>query len=147
MYNVITIAKLISKLGGIMSITTQQVPGNEMVTVIGIEGTLDASNYRAVMQAAQDAHNTGANFLIIDLSEVNFMSSSGLVALHSMALLMRDVEAAGSEGEIIPDSGKQKRVKLLKPQSKVRDVLNTTGFIELYEIYDDLEAAINSCEF
>jgi len=130
-----------------MSITTQQVPGNEMVTVIGIEGTLDASNYRAVMQAAQDAHNTGAKFLIIDLSEVNFMSSSGLVALHSMALMMRDVEAAGSEGEIIPDSGKQKRVKLLKPQSKVRDVLNTTGFIELYEIYDDLEAAINSCEF
>jgi len=128
-----------------MSITVQQVPGNQMVSVIGIEGILDASNYRSVMQSAQEAHNSGTKYLIVDLSEVSFMSSSGLVALHSMALLMRDVEAAGSEGEIIQGSGKQKRVKLLNPQSKVRDVLNTTGFIELFEIYDDLKAAINSC--
>jgi anti-anti-sigma regulatory factor len=135
-----------------MTITTSQAQGSVPVTILSIEGDLDASNYQQVIAAAQEAYDKGARQLLIDMSAVPFMSSSGLVALHSVALLMQGKEPPDPEygwatfraaGRDV-DSGKQEYVKLLDPQPRVTRALEMASFDRFFEIYEDRETAIAS---
>ena len=65
-----------------MTIATSQAPGSPVVpvTMLSIQGGLDASNDQAVIDAAQAVYEKGARRLILDMSDVPYMSSAGLVA-------------------------------------------------------------------
>jgi anti-anti-sigma regulatory factor len=135
-----------------MTITTSQVQGRVPVTLMGIQGDLDASNYQEVIAVAQKAYDQGARRLLIDMSDIPFMSSSGLVALHSVALLMQGKEppdpeygwaafrAAGRDVE----SGQQEHVKLLNPDPRVKRALEMAGFDRFFEMHTDRDTAIAS---
>jgi anti-anti-sigma regulatory factor len=135
-----------------MTITTSQAQGSVPVTILSIQGDLDASNYQQVIAAGQEAYDKGARRLLIDMGDVPFMSSSGLVALHSVALLMQGKEppdpeygwaafhAAGRDVE----SGQQPYVKLLNPQPRVKRALEMASFDRFFEIHTDREEAIAS---
>jgi anti-anti-sigma regulatory factor len=135
-----------------MAIKLEQVKGKEQISILSIQGDLDASNYKEVINIAKKAHEDGARFLLIDMSEMSFMSSSGLIALHSIALLMRGEEPSDLEygWEAIRsldrdrDSGKQENIKLLNPQPKIAQSLEITGLKEFFEIHTDLDTAIAS---
>ena len=62
------------------------------VQVMTLSGELDASNYLDVIERVRQLYEGGTRQLVIDLSNVSFLSSSGLVALHSAALVMRGDE-------------------------------------------------------
>jgi hypothetical protein len=80
-----------------MQITTEQIQANIPVTILRLSGDLDGSNYRDVIAKAQELHRSGARHLIIDLTNVPFMSSAGIVALHNAALLFGGKEAPDVE--------------------------------------------------
>jgi anti-anti-sigma regulatory factor len=135
-----------------MQITVDQVHSRVPITVLAIHGDLDASNYEQVIAKARELYADGARYLLLDLSAMPFMGSSGLVALHSIALLMR--------GEVAPDpaagwqafhsidharaGGVQQHVKLLSPQPKVSRTLQMTNMGDFFEIYTDKQLAIAS---
>lgn len=137
-----------------MSIKLTQEPGKVPVTVIAIQGDLDASNYLSVIEEAKEAWKGGARDFLIDMRQMRFMSSSGLVALHSIALLVRGEELPDTEHgwsafhaiERDRDSGKQKHIKLLGPQEKVVKTLDMSGLSELFSIYADKGEALASFE-
>jgi len=72
-----------------MDINISQGEGRVPVTILGIQGDLDASNYTELIAKTQDLCNTGMRYLLLDMTNVPYMSSAGLVALHNIALLMR----------------------------------------------------------
>src|SRR5215212_755260 len=133
-----------------MQITVDQVQSRVPITVLAIHGDLDASNYEQVIAKARELYADGAHHLLLDLSAMPFMGSSGVVALHSIALLMR--------GEAAPDpaagwqafhsidharaGGVQQHVKLLSPQPKVSRTLRMTSMNDFFEIHTDRQAAI-----
>jgi anti-anti-sigma regulatory factor len=135
-----------------MYITVTQAQGNVPVTVMHIQGELDASNYKRLIARVKEAYETGVRDILLDLSEMPFMGSSGLVALHSVAVLLR--------GEVPPDpdsgwaairaidrdrsTGLQQHIKLLNPQPRVDRVLDMAGFKQFFEVYTDLETAVAS---
>jgi len=135
-----------------MAITITQSDVNTEVSILGIQGDLDASNYKDAISMAMEVHSTGAQYLVIDMSDLRFMASSGLVALHSIALVMRDELAPDPEygwdafHSISRDKtgGAQDSVVLLNPQPRVQKTLEKTGFDEQFKIYSDLESAIAS---
>lgn len=135
-----------------MFITTTEAQGKVPVTVLHVQGEMDASNYERLIARAREAHNAGTRNLLIDISEMPFMGSSGLVALHSVAMLMRgetppDPEAGWGALRSIDrerEAGLQEHVKLLNPQPRVERVLKMAGFDQFFEIYTDLETAIAS---
>jgi anti-anti-sigma regulatory factor len=135
-----------------MHITVTEVQGTVPVTVLQIQGEIDASNYQRVTARAKQAYDGGTRNLILDLSEVPFMASSALVAMHSVALLMRgeappDPDAGWGALRSIDrerEAGLQQHVKLLNPQPKVERVLKMAGFDRFFEIYTDQEEAIAS---
>ena len=135
-----------------MHITATEAQGEVPVTILHINGELDASNYQIVIDKAKEAYAGGARDILFDLSEMPYMGSSGLVAFHSVALLMR--------GETPPDPdsgwaalrsidreremGLQEHVKLLSPQPRAERVLRMAGFDRFFEIFTDQEKAIAS---
>ncbi|HEX6269962.1 MAG TPA: STAS domain-containing protein [Anaerolineales bacterium] len=119
----------------------------EPVAIMRITGNIDASNFAEVITKAQEAYDNPARNLIIDLSEVPYISSAGLVAIHKVALLYSGVPQKGEEN-IHPDlthsSSARKHVKLLSPQPGVDQILETTGMKLFFKVFDDLESAIQS---
>jgi len=135
-----------------MKITASQVQGQVPVTVLKLEGQLDGQNYQDLIAAAQAAYENGARKFLIDLSELTYVSSAGLVALHSVALLaggskLPDADAgwsairsAGRAGS----SGLQGHVKLFNPRDDVKSVLDMVGFSSAFDIFFDETEALNS---
>ena len=134
-----------------MPITRTDIEGEAGITVIAIEGDLDASNYLDVINQSQQAYNGGAKYLLIDMSNLRFMASSGLVALHSTALLMQGEQPPdpeygwGALHSIDQRGSRQENVKLINPQPRVEKTLDKTGFKEIFEIFPDVDEAVASC--
>jgi anti-anti-sigma regulatory factor len=135
-----------------MQMTSEQVQGRVPVTILAIHGDIDASNYEQVIAQARQLFAAGARHLLLDLSDVPFMGSSGVVALHSIALLMRgetppDPEAGWQAFHAIDHAragGIQQHVKLFGPQPKVDRTLQMTNLSDFFEIYTNKQAAIES---
>ena len=135
-----------------MEMSIDHVQGKVPVTILGLQGELDASNYQELIARAKELHAAGSRNFLVDLSGVRFMSSSGLVALHSIALLLRgepplDLEAGWSALHTMEkeqDSGLQKHIKLLNPQPKVLLTLQKTGMDLFLQVFTNREEAIAS---
>jgi len=135
-----------------LEITVSQAQANVPVTILQPHGELDASNYRELIAKAQELHLAGTQYVLLDLSETTYMSSSGIVALQSIAAMLRgdelpDLEAGwGTFHSIHRDreTGFQPHFKLLKPQPRVDQVLEMVGFKRFLEVHTNLDAALAS---
>ena len=110
-----------------MKINTFQV-GN--VTVLAVEGkiTIGAGDL-ALRQGVQDALNSGATNLVIDLGRVTTIDSSGVGELVSA------YTTATNRGA---------RLKLAHIPEKVNDVLTITQLITVFDVYDTVDEAVRS---
>lgn len=137
-----------------MNLTVEQSQGKVPVTILSLHGDLDASNYQELIAKAQEIYNAGGRRLLLDMSGTPFMGSSGLVALHSIAVLMRGEKPADPDSgwnaihaiDRDRDTGLQKQIKLLGPQPQVDRVLDRTGLKQFFEVHTDREAALASFE-
>jgi len=135
-----------------MEISISTAPGSSTIAIMALNGELDASNYLDVIDQVRRLYRSGKDQLIIDLSDVKFLSSSGLVALHSAALIMRgeeppDPELGWSAFHAIAsdvEQGFETCCKLVNPQGRVKKALDMTGFSAFLEVFDDVDAAIRS---
>ena len=135
-----------------MNLTLDQAQGQVPVTILAIHGDLDGSNYQMLVAKAKEVYETGTRHLLLDMSDMPFMASSGLVALHSIAKLLQGEKAPDPESgwEALHaisrehKTGTQPFVKLLNPQPKVSKTLDMTGMKEFFEIHTDRAAAIAS---
>ena len=135
-----------------MNLTVNQVQGRVPVTIVAIQGDLDGSNYQTLIARAKAAYDAGTRCLLIDMSDMPFMASSGLVALHNIVKLLQgattpDPEAGWEALHAISreqKAGKQPFVKLLNPQPRVSQTLEMTGMKAFFEIYTDQDTAVGS---
>ena len=135
-----------------LSVSQAQAPGRVPVTIIKLDGQLDGQNFQELIAKAQELHRAGARDFLLDLSDLTYISSAGLVALHSVALLTRGEELPDVEGGWSAyrsmgrssEAGVQKHVKLLNPRSEIMGVLDMVGFSNVFEIYADRDEAVKS---
>ncbi len=93
--------------------------GNELIAIMQLKGDINASNFVQVNDKAQELYMNPARNLIIDLSEVPSISSTGLAAIHKIALLYSGVPQQVEENfnpDFTHSSNARKHVKLLNPQ-------------------------------
>jgi anti-anti-sigma regulatory factor len=122
------------------------------VTVVKLDGQLDGQTYQELIAKAQELFQAGSRDFLLDLTDLTYISSAGLVALHSVALLARGEEIPDVEGGWSAyrsmgrssEAGMQRHVKLLNPRSEVMGVLDMVGFSKVFEIYTDRDEAVNS---
>ncbi len=135
-----------------MEITVSTQQGSVPVTVVQPHGDVDASNYAQLVSKVESLQKEGAKDFLIDLSDVPFMSSAGLVALHSIAILLKGEKPADPQSGWVAlksmdrtrEAGMQKHVKLLKPQQYVAETFEKAGFTQFFEIFSDVKKAVAS---
>ena len=122
----------------------------DTIAIMQIKGGIDASNFMELVNKAQELYNNPARNLILDLSEVTSVSTTGLVALHKIALVYSGVpqEVDPDATEVRPDfthsSNARKFVKLLNPRPEVDKALEKAGMKLFFKVFKDLESAIQS---
>lgn len=108
----------------LISVSTHSVGGTR---VVAVAGEVDMGTTPRLRSALQQELGSTASMLVVDLSEVQFLGSSGL------AVLVETKDAAGERG--IP-------LRLVGSSREVLRPLEATGLTELFAIYPDRAAAL-----
>jgi hypothetical protein len=131
-----------------MDITTER-PSPDLA-VIGLAGELDGSNFESLIDAGRAARDGGARRIVLDLSGLTYMGSSGLVAIHSIALLLRGQEPTSPEdgwqalhdiGANVPAAAEE-ALSLAAPPPAIERVLDRSGMLGLFPVHADRAAAV-----
>jgi anti-anti-sigma factor len=136
----------------LMEITVSQEQGRISISVIKVSGQLDGQTYESLIAKAREVVEGGTRNILLDLSDLTYISSAGLVSLHTMALMTRGEELPDPEQgwsalksmDRSRDGGLQKNLKLLNPRAEVVSVLDMVGFSAFFEIFTDKQKAIDS---
>lgn len=131
-------------MGSNFEITALQEKGQVPVTVFHIRGDIDTNTYEQLQARAKEAQHDGMRFLLLDLSEVGFISSAGLRALHSIYSMLRESSPEEVDKGLRDGTYMSRHLKLLSPSANVETALKTTGFDMYLEIFKDRQKAIKS---
>ena len=127
-----------------MGTSVTQEQGRVPVTVLHVSGNLDAATADAFRQRAEGLIKAGSQNLLIDLSEVPYVSSAGLRALNQLFSLLHGESRENASQEIRAGTFKSPHLKLLNPSPRVLDVLKMSGFDMFLEIHPNLRDAVAS---
>ena len=134
-----------------LTTTTEEVTARVPLTVLTLEGELDAANFERLIEEVRTLYGNGTRNLLIDLGGLTFLASSGLVALHSIVRIMRGEpppdpdagwDALHSLGLDVESGAAQREVQLAAPQAAVARVLQRTGLDRLFKVHPDRAAGI-----
>jgi anti-anti-sigma factor len=131
-----------------MNIVVSQKQERVPVTVFRIKGNIDVSSYQQLQVQAEEAFKAGTRYLLLDLTQVPYISSAGLRALHYIFTLLRTDAAKESDSAISKGlrdgTFRSPHLKLLNPSPGVLNALSTAGFDMYLEIHRDLQEAVAS---
>jgi len=117
-----------------LKITTEQVQGTVPVTVLKVRGWLDAQSEEHLLAAARIAYEDGARFILIDMSDLDTITSAGIRGLQKIYQMYTPKE----------DRFKVAHLKLCNAPPQIYNVLGITGFLHNIPMYESMEAAIET---
>jgi len=118
---------------------------NDRVLILHLQGHLTAHTAEIFNEHARLARESGARFVLIDLSGVGMITSAGLLALHNCFMSFTPHEEIERWQHDHPrDLFKSPYVKLAGASPDVYYVLNLAGFIHNIPIYANLQDALDS---
>jgi anti-anti-sigma regulatory factor len=96
------------------------------------------------MNQVRQIHQEGARYLLLDLSEVEILTSAGLRAIHTIFNLFTPKNDAAVINEHKGEPYKSPYFKLVCPNPNIYYVLNIAGFLQNILIYNDVDEAVHS---
>lgn len=99
------------------------------VSLMTVSGRLDSNTARDFEKALQSLINANRSQIVVDMKDVEYLSSAALRALVSTA------KAAKSGGG---------DVRIAQPSKRVRDVFELAGLTAIFAIYDNVVDAVGS---
>lgn len=131
-----------------MEITVTQEQAKVPVTVFHLSGELNVSTYEALQQRARQAHEAGAHDLVIDLSQVTYISSAGIRSISAIFRMVRG--SSPQESPEVMQKGlkegtfKSPHLKLSGATGSVAEVLKLAGVDMFLEIHETVQEALAS---
>lgn len=119
-----------------LNIMTEEAQGDVPVTVMHLQGDIDADTHTTLTAKAEEVIAAGASNILLDLSSVGYMGSAGFRALHAISNMLDTDDGAGM--------GKSKQLKLLSPSDDVARVIKTLGFNVYLDVFESQEEAVGS---
>ena len=131
-----------------MEIQVSNSPGRGPVAVFTIVGDIDTNTYTQLEAQASQSHAAGAANIVLDLSQVGYVSSAGIRAINQIYNLLR-TDAPGESDEavrlgIAAGTFKSPHLKLVHLSPRVSEALKAAGVDMFLEIHPDLAAALAS---
>jgi anti-anti-sigma factor len=117
-----------------LRISSEQMQADVPVTVLQLRGWLDAQSEEQLLEAARSSYDGGARYLLIDMSELDTLTSAGMRALQKVYQIFTPKE----------DHFKIAHLKLCNAPPQIYNVLGITGFLQNIPMYESREAALQS---
>lgn len=121
------------------------------IALMKLDGELDAATYLDVIAQTRQLIAAGDTHVLLDLEALSYMGSSGLFAIHSMAMLLTGNEPPDPEGgwgaihaTSHEEAAAAARLKLLAPQPQVDRVLERSGLKRFFATYADRAEALGA---
>ena len=127
-----------------LNITASQMQGEMSVTILHLSGHLHGNTEQQLIDRARQAYEDGSTHILLDLSDVEVLTSAGLRAIHSIFNLLTpqgDLAIIRQHGE---EPYKSPYFKLMCPNPDVYYILNIAGFLQNILIFNNMEEAVNS---
>lgn len=115
-------------------ITSEEMQASVPVTVFHIHGWLDAQSEEELLAAARTTYDDGARYLLIDLRELDTLTSAGMRALQKVYQIFTPKE----------DHFKVAHLKLCNAPPQIYHLLGITGFLQNIPMYESMDAALQS---
>ncbi len=117
-----------------LRISSEQMQADVPVTVLQLRGWLDAQSEEQLLEAARSSYEGGARYLLIDMSELDTLTSAGMRALQKVYQIFTPKE----------DHFKVAHLKLCNAPPQIYNVLGITGFLQNIPMYESRDAALQS---
>ena len=117
-----------------LKISSEQMQAAVPVTVFHLRGWLDAQSEGQLLEAARTSYDGGARYLLIDMSELDTLTSAGMRALQKCYQIFTPKE----------DQFKVAHLKLCNAPPQIYNVLGITGFLQNIPMYESTETALQS---
>ena len=117
-----------------LTISTESMQADVPVTVFRLRGWLDAQSEEQLLVAARNAHDDGARYLLIDMTDLDTLTSAGMRALQKVYQIFTPRE----------DQFKVAHLKLCNAPPQIYNVLGITGFLQNIPMYESQGAALES---
>jgi len=134
-----------------MEITVSKAQGRVPVTIFRLAGSLDGSTYEDLINAGIEAEAAGTTDLLLDMRNLTFMSSAGVVSLQMLLRLMGGESTPRGGGidlfrTIVPAGGGSStglaHLRLLGPTPDILRVLEVIGMLDFFHVYDNEAEAV-----
>ncbi|HZY43821.1 MAG TPA: STAS domain-containing protein [Anaerolineae bacterium] len=131
-----------------MEITVKQEEGRRPISVIHVKGDIDSNTYQQLQAEIDKSIAAGIHNMLIDMSEVPFMSSAGIRVLNHTfnelrGTLPQETDEAMKKG-LRDGTFKSPHLKILNPSARVLEVLKMAGVDMFLEIHKDYSEAVAS---
>ena len=113
-------------------ITSEQMQAAVPVTVFHVGGWLDAQSENQLLEAARIAYDGGARYLLIDMKDLDTLTSAGMRALQKVYQIYTPKE----------EHFKVAHLKLCSAPAQIYNVLGITGFLQNIPMYESLDDAL-----
>ncbi len=115
-------------------ISSETAEANVPVTIFHIRGWLDAQSEEQLLERARLAYDEGARYLLIDMRELDTLTSAGMRAIQKVYQIFTPAE----------DRNKVTHLKLCNAPPQIYNVLGITGFLQNIPMYESLASALES---
>jgi len=117
-----------------LKIMSEQKQARVPVTVFHISGWLDGQSEEQFLETARLAHDEGARYLLIDMSDLDTLTSAGMRAIQKVYQMFTPRE----------DQMKVAHLKLCNAPPQIYNVLGITGFLQTIPMYESMQSALDS---
>jgi anti-anti-sigma factor len=117
------------KILGLIGALEIELRGTEDIALLELSGQMDAYTSEEVTKIIDTHINNGNLKIVVDLTKVDYMDSSGLCAL-----INAKIRLAKRNGNL----------KLVGLGGKVRQIFEIAGLINMFDVYDSHEKAFEN---
>ncbi len=118
------------------------------VQVMHVHGDLDSASYEMFQNRASELIKNGAQYILVDLTHTQFISSAGLRAIHSIYNQLRSAKPDRSDEEIrkgiSAGTYRSPYLKVLNLSPEAGKAFALGGFDMYIETHTDLIKAVSS---
>ena len=112
-----------------ITITIESAPSIPGLQIVKIKGSVDSVTYKQVDKKVLALVEQNISNIVIDLSNVHYLSSIGMMCLINYLKLVTD---------------KKRLLKFVKPPDHVYNSMEAAGIANKLDMYSSIEAAIRS---
>lgn len=115
--------------------SVEKVEAQVPITIFHLRGWLDAQSEGEFVKWASEAHEKGARYLLLDLSELDTLTSGGMRAIQQVYKMYSSAQE---------DDPEYAHLKMASAPPPVYHALKITGFLKSIPMYESVQSAIDS---